>query len=178
MRKNLRPLGALATVALIGAIGAGCSDASSETGTGSSGANTKNTNHAQAVKFSKCMRDNGVREFPDPPASGELTIDAIANGTSLDTSTPAFNQAMSACKDLEPSGFTGHKRGAQQQKDALGFAQCIRDHGVKDFPDPTPDAPLVDTNRIPSAATAGGMSILNAAMQKCRDLAASIVGKR
>ena len=177
MRKNLRPLGALAMVALIGVISAGCSDASSETGTGSGG-NTNATNHEKAVKFAKCMRDNGVREFPDAPGSGELTIDAIANGSSLDTSTPAFKQALSACKDLEPSGFTGHKRSAQQQKQGLEFAQCIRDNGVKDFPDPTPDAPLVDTNRIPSAATDGGMSILNAAMQKCRDFAAGIVRDR
>ena len=80
---------------------------------------------------------------------------------------------MSTCRDLEPSGFTGHKRNAQQQRNALEFAQCIRDNGVKDFPDPTPGAPLVDTNRIPSAATSGGMSILNAAMQKCGDHAAA-----
>jgi len=177
MRKNLRPLGALAMVALIGVIGTGCSDASSETGT-RSGGNTNATNHEKAVKFAKCMRDNGVREFPDAPGSGELTIDAIANGSSLDTSTPAFKQALSACKDLEPSGFTGHKRSAQQQKQGLEFAQCIRDNGVKDFPDPTPDAPLVDTNRIPSAATDGGMSILNAAMQKCGDLGPGIVRDR
>jgi hypothetical protein len=178
MRKNLRPLGALAMVALIGVSSAGCSDASSETGTGSSGGNKNATNHEQAVKFAKCMRDNGLTEFPDPPASGELTIDAIANGSSLDTSSAAFKHAMSACKDLEPSGFTGHKRSAQQQKNALEFAECIRDHGVKDFPDPTPGAPLVDTNRIPSAATDGGMSILNAAMQKCRGLGAGAGAKR
>jgi hypothetical protein len=178
MRKNLRPLAALAVVALVGVISAGCSDASSETGTGSSGGNKNGTNHEKAVKFAKCMRDNGVREFPDPPPSGELTIDAIANGSSLDTSTAAFKQAISACKDLEPSGFTGHKRSAQQQENALEFAQCIRDNGVKDFPDPTPGAPLVDTNRIPSAARDGGMSILNAAMQKCGDLVAGIVRGR
>jgi hypothetical protein len=177
-RKNLRPLGALAMVALMGVIGAGCSDASSQTGTGSSGATTNATHHEQAVKFSKCMRDEGITEFPDPPASGELTIDAIANGSSLDTSTAAFKQALSTCKDLEPSGFTGHKRSAQQQKHALEFAQCIRDNGVRDFPDPTPGAPLVDTRRIPSAATDGGMSILNAAMQKCRDLGAGAGVKR
>jgi hypothetical protein len=172
MTRKLRPLGALAMVALIGVISAGCSDASSETGTGSSGGNKNATTHEKAVKFAKCMRDNGVSEFPDPPASGELTIDAIANGSSLDTSTAAFKQALSACRDLEPSGFTGHKRSAQQQKNALAFAQCIRDHGVSDFPDPTPDAPLVDTRRIPSTEREGGMSILNAAMGKCSDLAA------
>jgi hypothetical protein len=43
---------------------------------------------------------------------------------------------------------------------------------VPDFPDPADGQPLVDTNRIPSAATSRGMSILNAAMQKCGDLAA------
>ena len=67
----------------------------------------------------------------------------------------------------------GSKRSSQQQEAALKFAQCIRDNGVKDFPDPIPDGPLVDTNRIPSSAPPGGMSILNAAMQKCRDVAAA-----
>jgi hypothetical protein len=44
---------------------------------------------------------------------------------------------------------------------------------VKDFPDPALDEPLVDTNRIPSTDTPGGMSILNAAMLKCRDFGAA-----
>ena len=177
--RNLRPLAALPLVALIGLIGlivAGCSNTAD---TGSNGGGSKNaTTHEKAVKFAECMRHNGVSAFPDPDASGHLTIDDVANGSSLDTSTAAFRQALSACKDLEPSGFTGHKRSAPQQKDALRFAQCIRDNGVKDFPDPTPGAPLVDTNRIPSAAEDGGMSILNAAMQKCRAFVAGIVGNR
>ena len=123
------------------------------------------------MKFAECMRKNGVREFPDPDASGELTIDAIANGSSLDTNSAAFKQAIAACKDLQPPGFTGVKRSPEQQQAALKFAQCIRDNGVKDFPDPTEDAPMVDTNRIPSAARDGGMNALHAAMQKCRGLA-------
>ena len=167
MRRTLRPLAALAMVALLGA---GCSNAAAGPG---SGGNTTAANRDQAVKFARCMRANGVREFPDPDASGQLTIDGIANGSSLDTNSAAFKQAISACKDLEPAGFTGHKRSAQEQANALKFAQCIRDNGVKDFPDPDPDGPLVDTNRIPSAARNGGMSILNAAMQKCRGLAAN-----
>jgi hypothetical protein len=166
MTKRLRPLAALAVVVLIGA---GCSKAPAHTDSGDTNAAT----HEPALEFAECMRDNGVKEFPDPDASGQLTIDAIANGSSLDTSTAAFKQAISACKDLEPPGFTGHKRNAQEQANALKFAQCIRDNGVKDFPDPTPDAPLIDTNRIPSANSEGGMSILNAAGEKCRDFAAA-----
>jgi hypothetical protein len=97
-----------------------------------------------------------------------MTIDAIANGSSsVDPNTPAFKQALSACKDLEPPGFTGTKVTPQQTTARLAFAHCVRENGVPDFPDPTPNGPLVDTNRIPSAATPGGMSSLNAAMQKC-----------
>ncbi|HMJ35371.1 MAG TPA: hypothetical protein VK501_15785 [Baekduia sp.] len=162
-------MAALGLVALISLISAGCgSNAPSETGSGSSGgARTTSTAREKALKFAQCMRDNGVSAFPDPDASGELTIDGIANGSSLDPNTAAFKKAISACKDLQPSGFTGHKRSAEQQKTALKFAQCMRDNGVEDFPDPTPDGPLIDTTRIASTERNGGMSILNAAIQKC-----------
>jgi hypothetical protein len=147
--------------------------ATAPAGTDSRGGNPIAANREQAVKFAQCMRANGISEFPDPGPSGELTIDQLANGSSLDTNSAAFQQAISACKDLEPAGFTGSKRSPEQQKAALKFAQCIRDNGVKDFPDPDPDGPLVDTNRIPSAARNGGMSILHVALQKCRGLAAN-----
>ena len=162
--RKRRPLAALAVVALISA---GCSSAPAKTSTRSSGGNENATRRDKAVRFSECMRDNGVSAFPDPDASGELTIDGIANGSSLDPSTAAFKQAISACKDLQPPGFTGHKRSAQKQEIALRFAQCVRDNGVQDFPDPTADGPLVDTTRIPSTERSGGMSVLNAAMQTC-----------
>jgi hypothetical protein len=56
------------------------------------------------------MRDNGVNKFPDPDPAGAFTIDAIANGSSVDTISAAFDRAITACKDLEPPGFTGGKR--------------------------------------------------------------------
>jgi predicted small secreted protein len=163
MSRTLLPLAALAMVALITA---GCSNAPAGTGASSDGGNTSAARE-QALKFAQCMRNNGIREFPDPDASGTVTIETIANGTSIDTNSPAFQQAITACKDLEPAGFTGATRTPEQQQAALKFAQCIRDNGVKDFPDPAPDAPMIDTNRIPSTDTPGGMTILHAAMQKC-----------
>jgi hypothetical protein len=124
------------------------------------------------------MRKNGVSQFPDPGASGGFTIDQVANGSSLDTSAPAFTQALDACKRLEPAGFTGGTRSSAQQSAALRFAQCIRDNGVKDFPDPINGRPLVDTNRIPSANQPGGMSVLNAAMNKCGGVARQAIGSQ
>ena len=174
MSTKLRPLVAPALVALISLISAGCgSSAPADTGTGSGAGGNTLASAETGVKFAECMRRNGVSQFPDPGASGKLTIDVIANGSSLDTSSPAFTQALSACKDLEPAGFTGSKRSSQQQLAALKFAQCIRANDVPDYPDPIPNGPLVDTNRIPSSNSPGGMTILNAAMQKCRDMAAA-----
>ena len=153
-------------LALISACG---SSVPAGTGTGSSGGYNAAANAQKAVKFAECMRSNGVSEFPDPGASGKLTIDGIVNGSSLDPRTPAFKQAISACKDLEPAGFMGSKRSPQQMAAALKFAQCIRANGVPDFPDPTPDGPLIDTSRIPSAAGRGAHSIpgFQAAADKC-----------
>jgi hypothetical protein len=163
MSRKLGPLAALAVVALIGA---GCSKDGGSTG-------NANGDYANALKFSECMRDNGVSGFPDPDASGELTIDGVLNGSSLDPSSPAWKAAIGACKDLQPHGFTGDEDvTAEEQEARLEFAQCIRDNGVEDFPDPGPGDPLVDTNRIPSTATESGMSVLNAAMQTCGDFAA------
>ena len=172
MSRERRPLTALALVVAVALISGCGSSTPAEIGTSGGSGNTV-ANAQKAVKFAECMRRNGVSQFPDPGASGKLTIDAVANGSSLDTSTPAFSQAIRACKDLEPAGFMGSKRSSQQQSAGLKFAACVRGHGVPDFPDPLPNGPLVDTNRIPSAAQPGGMSNLHAAMQKCRDSAAA-----
>jgi hypothetical protein len=158
-RRPLVALGLTASVVLISACG-------SSAPTGTSGNNTAATIQ-KGVKFAECMRSNGVPKFPDPSASGQFTIDEVANGTSLDTSSPTFTQALGACKTLAPAGFVGSPRSTKQQAAALKFAQCIRANGVSDFPDPANGQPLVDTNRIPSASTSSGRSVLNAAMQKC-----------
>jgi hypothetical protein len=157
-----RKLGPLAALAVISLIGAGCG------GSSSGNTNTTAANQEKAVKFAQCMRENGISQFPDPDASGNLTIDGVLNGSSIDPNGQAWQQALDACKGLQPPGFTGGgERSSEEQDAAIQFAQCIRDNGVPDFPDPAAGQPLVDTNRIPSAATSHGMSILNAAMQKC-----------
>jgi len=168
--RRLRPLAALALIAMVALMSACGSNAPAATGSGSSvgGGNTA-PNVGKAVKFSQCMRQNGVSTFPDPDASGSLTIDGVVNGSSLNPNSPTFQQAISACKDLEPAGFMGHTRSAQQQAAALKFAQCMRDDGVSDFPDPTADGPIIDTTRIPSMAGKDPRSDpgFNAAKDKC-----------
>jgi hypothetical protein len=169
MNRGRRPLVALATIAIAALISACGSSAPASTG----------ADHENGVKFADCMRANGVSGFPDPGASGSLTLDGVVNGSSLNPNTPAWKRAIGACKDLEPAGFTGSPRTTRGQGVALKFAECIRQNGVPDFPDPTPNGPLIDTNRIPSTATASGMSALHAATRKCASYAAELgVGRQ
>jgi hypothetical protein len=172
MTRTLRPLAALALLAMIG-VGCGNGSAGADNSAVTSGDNGAASTHGRAVKFAECMRANGVSGFPDPDASGAFTVDEVVNDSGIDPESAAWQQAIGACQDLQPPGFTGHGRSPEQQKAALRFAQCIRDNGVEDFPDPGVDDPLVDTNRIPSSNTQAGMTLLNAAMQKCGSYASA-----
>ena len=174
MTRRLRPLVALGLAGLIGLIGAGCgSNASSEsgtassagtsgtgTGTTSSGATTKLSAQEKAVKFAECMRANGVPHFPDPDPKGDYNF-------GVDVTREVWLKAIDACRALKPPGALSSKRTPKEQAASLRFAQCVRDHGVKDFPDPVNGEPLIDTYKIPSSNKPGGMTILNAATHKC-----------
>jgi hypothetical protein len=55
----------------------------------------------QGLKFSECMRTNGVPGFPDPK-EGNGGVFMSAGG--LDTNSPQFQKAMQACRSLMPGG--------------------------------------------------------------------------
>jgi hypothetical protein len=170
-----RTFAALAMAALIGA---GCSNGSAENGRTGTAGSGGNENATKAVKFAECMRDNGLSEFPDPNAAGDQEfVDGMKR---LDQSSAAWKQAIGACKALRPPGLLGGKATSQEMRQRLEFAQCMRDNGVKDFPDPIRDGPLIDTTRIPSAAGRGALDIpgFQAAIEKCRDALAEAVGDR
>jgi hypothetical protein len=172
-------LAALALVVLIGLISAGCGStapsdtpAASSSGTASnsgSGGSKNLTARDKAVKFAECIRAHGVSDFPDPNEKNQFEY-----GVSV---TPAvWTKATTACKDLQPPGTLSSKRTPKQQSASLRFAKCVRDNGVKDFPDPVNGEPLVNTYKIPSSNRPGGMAILNAAMEKCGNVLGEAAG--
>jgi hypothetical protein len=181
MTRTLRPLAAFAMVTVISA---GCGGTRSSGGTSTAGppgttraassidtasstgtGGTKNlTARDKAVKFSVCMRENGVSDFPDPNALGDFPSFGIS------VSPAEWKKALGACKELQPPGSLSAKLSPKQLSAALKFAQCMRENGVKDFPDPVNGQPLIDTTRIPSSNRPGGMTILNAVAHKCSDL--------
>jgi hypothetical protein len=159
---NLRLLAALG-LTLISLISAGCgSNAASGAATagGADPGAKAATAHDKAVKFAECMRANGVPHFPDPDSKGAVNF-------GVDVPRDVWLKAVDACKALKPPGALSAKRTPKQQSATLRFAQCVRDHGVKDFPDPVNGEPVIDTYKIPSSDRPGGMAILDAATHKC-----------
>lgn len=169
MTNKLRPLAALALVAMVAMVSACGSSTPAATGSGNSGSSNTVTNVEKAVKFAECMRNNGVSQFPDPNSSGDF-IYGIKKGSSLDPSTAAWQQAIGACKGLEPPGFMPKTLTAQQIAARLKFAQCIRMDGVPSFPDPTETGPLINVQNAQSNTQ------FQAALQKCRVLLAPASG--
>ena len=92
MRRTTWAVTALAMVA----VGAGCGGTRSSSGKHTAASSGVNTTRAKAVKFAQCMRANGAGAFPDPDASGALTIDAVAKGSSVNTDSAVFKQALGA----------------------------------------------------------------------------------
>ncbi len=53
---------------------------------------------ARVLKYSQCMRANGVKNFPDPDASGAL----LMNGSTVKMDSPEFQAAQKKCGSLMP----------------------------------------------------------------------------
>jgi hypothetical protein len=105
--------------------------------------------------WARCMRDEGV-DIPDPTrdADGNLVINGNGitigggGGVSTNDSEDAGDEPSITPEEMEaaeevcgtPPGFGPGDMSDEDlqamQDDALEFAQCMRDEGIEDFPDP------------------------------------------
>ncbi len=107
--------------------------------------------------YAQCIRDNGVPDFPDPDANGELRGPAHEK-----ESDPKFRAAQEKCRDLAPGGE--HQRSDPATVEQMRkFSQCMRDNGLPDFPDPDPDGRLRGASHEQQ-----DNPTFRAAMQTCR----------
>jgi hypothetical protein len=81
------------------------------------------------------MRAHGASGFPDPGAGGGLHIQL---GSGVRPFSPAFKAARRACQKLLPAGGPQNEHPtARLIAQVREIAQCMRQHGVQSFPDPT-----------------------------------------
>jgi hypothetical protein len=86
------------------------------------------------------MRAHGIADFPDPNSQGGLSLNA-GPGSDLSQSNPQFQAAHNACKSLLPAAPPSGQPG-KAKATALKYSQCMRAHGIADFPDPSSDGAL------------------------------------
>ena len=125
--------GAAATSSTVGTGGGAPSSGSTAAGAGSPG-----------VAFAACMRSHGVPNFPDPSPGGGLLFRVAA---AINRSSPAFRAAQAKCRKLLPGGGppgpgSATHPSAQTLAKLLKIAQCMRQHGISQFPDPRTSVPL------------------------------------
>jgi hypothetical protein len=85
---------------------------------------------AKALSFAKCMRANGVPNFPDPSGNGTITFHGI------DPSSLAFQRAERKCGPIGGGRPPSPAQQRQMMAQALEFSRCMRAHGISQFPDP------------------------------------------
>lgn len=90
-----------------------------------------------ATQYAQCMRANGVPDFPDPDANGQLRGPGHEQ-----QNDPNFQAAAQKCRTLVPASQhenTGDPAFVEQMR---RYSQCIRSNGVPDFPDPDANGQL------------------------------------
>jgi hypothetical protein len=97
-------------------------------------------NGSSQLAFAKCIRSHRVSGFPDPggatPAGPSVSIFGIALPSTIDVKSPAFQSAMNACSKLITGGHPRPPLTEAKKQAAIKFSQCMRTHGVPNFPDP------------------------------------------
>lgn len=96
--------------------------------------------------MAQCIRKHGVPDFPDP-GNGRSQIQlnanangggtAVVNGVTLHVSAQKLQDAMQQCQKYAPQGpaLSGAQL-AKIKQSAIKMAECMRSHGVPNFPDP------------------------------------------
>ncbi|HLN71213.1 MAG TPA: hypothetical protein VK280_28585 [Streptosporangiaceae bacterium] len=151
--RGLRRAGALAVAAAVAMLAAGCGVVHISLGGGSASSSASAPTYAQVLALAQCMRSNGVPDFPDPSASGGYTLTSNgsiegAGGTSIDINSSRAQAAYGDCRHVLPGAPSISRleqleqleqQEQQRQERALPmllkYSQCMRSHGVPDFPD-------------------------------------------
>jgi hypothetical protein len=96
------------------------------------------------LKYAQCMRDHGI-PMDDPNFEGNGISMSIPEGTDK----AKVDAANSECKQFMPNGGQPEKLDPAQLEKLRKFSECMREHGIKDFPDPSEEGGLmIDGDKV------------------------------
>ena len=150
---------------IIAGVAAACGGGSSKSSSSASqGTSNAAASQSAGVAYAQCMRSHGVSNFPDDAiktnGSGQVMY-ALPQGV---RNQPNFQSASQACRSKLPQGGNAGNSAGNSQA-SLNFSNCMRSHGVTNFPEPNAQGQFTFT---------GGSGInqnsptFQSAMQACR----------
>jgi hypothetical protein len=119
--------------------------------------------------FARCVRSHGQQDFPDPQ---------VANGVpsfpdSAPRVLPLAQQACGGIVSSLPARFTSTQPvSSLDLQKLLGFARCMRAHGLHDWPDPNALGEFPLDQRLRSQ----GKQLIAGAGQTCERLTPGVTG--
>lgn len=116
----------------------------------------------QMLKHAQCMRENGVPNYPDPEFHEGGGV-AIALPEGVDRTK--LKAAEAKCKQYLPNGGEPQKMDPEMVEQLRKFAQCMRENGIPDFPDPTDEGLKIEGS---SSDMGPDNPKMMAAQEKCR----------
>jgi hypothetical protein len=93
----------------------------------------------QALVFARCLRANGLPNWPDPLSNGTFDkskLQATGYGTAQIRAVED-GPCKSILPTAAPSTPNSQTITTQQQQDYINAVACMRSHGFTNFPDPT-----------------------------------------
>jgi hypothetical protein len=131
--------GVVISAAAVLALMTACSSSPSSTDSGGAsnagGGTSSQSTNAKLLAFAQCMRSHDVPNFPDPAVNGKFPT-----AQQLSVTNSQYQSAMSACQSLLPPGTNDNVPSSQVQQilaGMLSYAECMRSHGISNWPDPT-----------------------------------------
>jgi hypothetical protein len=115
-----------------GLLGAACGGGSAAP----SGSSPPDTYQAM-ITYVQCLRTHGAPNWPDP-VQGPFGIWVFSSTPSSPLPTgPSVQAAQTACRKLQPQQQLTAAQRQELLSQALKYSDCMREHGVTDFPDPS-----------------------------------------
>jgi hypothetical protein len=133
-RRLCRLVLAAAALACLAMLTAACGSGGSP-GSATDAGSPAGSGRTSALAYSQCMRAHGITAFPDPNSQGGISLSG-GPGSGIDPNSPQFKAADQACRKLLPGANLSPAQQAAAEAQELRYSQCMRAHGILDFPDP------------------------------------------
>jgi hypothetical protein len=132
--------GALTLAAACGAAGPSGNTTAATHGSSTTAAANSSSAATGPLAFSACMRSHGIPDYPDSSGptriAGRQDGQIQVNGVTLKETQAQFETAQQACASTRGASSTNAPPNPQLQQAALQYSQCMRSHGIANFPDP------------------------------------------